>query len=660
MVSASEVLKPGPNGDLTLTEMFAGGASLSEVVEASLARAAKGDRHEWIFRLPEADVKKQVAELESRAEGMDAATKSAELPLLGTTFAVKDNVAVAGYPMTNGCDYRSGGAPVPAETAAAVRRLMEKGAVLIGKTNLDCAATGLVGVRSAYGACQNSIDRKYVSGGSSSGSSVAVATGQVTFSLGTDTAGSGRVPAMFNNIVGLKASRGLVSCHGVVPACRTLDCLTIFALTVREAQAVLQAAVGPDGTDDPYDRAPRELPSGPRLPPSGPAKFTFGIPGKAHLDFSSFGDVGPRAAAYAGAWQKSIEALEAAGGTCVEVDYTPFWDAAKLLYGGPWVAERASALREILESNPEVVHPTVRKIVEPAGGLGAIEAFVAAYKLRELKAKSVAAMKKAGAQLLVTPTAGMIYTIQELEADPIALNTNLGRYTNHMNLLDLCGIAVPTVFADGGLPFGVTISAPAGQDGMICDVAHRVHMASGLLAGALPSKAADVQAAVDCAGRVGGAMLAGVDTIEVAVSGAHMIGLPLSWQLTERGGRFLRRAKTAPVYKLLAFTGMKPPRPGLAAAEGGNGASVELEIWELPAEHFGSFMKVIAAPLGIGWLQLDDGSKVQGFRLVDTFADCAGAAGGAPPVDITSFGGWRSYLESQGAGEPATKKARTE
>lgn len=589
---------------------------------------------------------------------MDEATRRRELPLLGTTFGAKDNVAVAGYPMTNGCDYRSGGAPVPTESAAAVKRLMEKGAVLIGKTNMDCAATGLVGVRSAYGACQNSIDRKYVSGGSSSGSGVVVATGQVTFALGTDTAGSGRVPAMFNNIVGLKASRGFVSCHGVEPACRTLDCLTVFALTVREAEAVVEAAVGAEGTDDSFDRAPRDVQTGPRLPPTGPAKFTFGIPGKAHLDFESFGDVGPRAASFASAWQRSVEALQAAGGTCVEVDYEPFWEAAKLLYGGPWVAERASALRELLKSKPEAVHPTVRKIVEPADKLGAIEAFEAAYKLRDWKAKAMAAMTNAGAQVLVTPTAGMIYTIEEVQADPIALNTNLGRYTNHMNLLDLCGIAVPTVTADGGLPFGVTISAPAGQDAFVCDIAHLVHMASGLRAGALPSSAADVQKASDAVGRVGGALLAGVEGIEVAVSGAHMRGLPLSWQLTERGGRFLRCAKTAPCYRLLAFTGMKPPRPGLGAARHCEGAAVDLEIWELPAATFGSFMKVIAAPLGIGWLQLDDGSKVQGFRLIDTEADCAGSVGGEPPVDITSHGGWRSYLQSRDPVEPPAKRAK--
>lgn len=653
MVAASE-------DGLSLAELFDKGASVKAVAEASYARASKADRNEWIFRLPLADILQQASILERKAADMDAVTRQRELPLLGTTFSAKDNIAVAGYPMTNGCDYTKGGAPIPKETAAVVQRLMEQGAVFIGKTNMDCAATGLVGVRSAYGACQNSINRKYISGGSSSGAGVTVATGQVSFALGTDTAGSGRVPAMFNNIVGLKATRGFVSTHGVVPACRTLDCLTIFATTVREAQAVLLVAVTGEGRDDPWDRPPGDLLSGPRLPPSGPAKFVFAVPGKVHLDFASFGNVGARAPAFAAAWEKSVAALKAIGGTCVEVDYTPFWEAAKLLYGGPWVCERAYTLREILKENPDAVHPTVRKIVEPADKVMGIDTFDAFYKLREWRAKSRQEMAQKGAQVMVTPTAGMIYTIEELLADPITLNTNLGRYTNHMNLLDLAGVAVPTVFAEGGLPFGVTISAKAGQGAFCFDIAHHLHMASGLPAGALSSQASAVFAAAERNGHVGGKILTGIEGIQVAVSGAHMEGLPLNWQLTQRGGTFVRCARTAPIYSLLAFNGMQPPRPGIATAAEGKGASIELEIWEMPVTSFGSFMKVVAAPLGIGWLELEDGSKVQGFRLVDTSADCSGTVGGEPPTDITVHGGWRKYLEckAKAAAEPPAKRLK--
>lgn len=618
------------------------GASAVEVATESMKRAAAGDWHEWILRLPEAQVLEQARKVDERAGNLDAKARAEQLPLLGMTFAVKDNIDVEGLPTTNGCDYRQGGAPVAKQTAAAVRRILEAGAVLIGKTNMDCAATGLVGVRSAYGACQNAFNRSFISGGSSSGSAVVVATGQVSFSLGTDTAGSGRVPAMFNNIVGLKASRGLVSTHGLVAACRSLDCISVFSLTVPEAWTILRVAVGAEGDDDPWDRPPRALNLGSRLA-SGTAKFRFAVPSASFLDFDSFGEAAKsRVAHVKEAWAKSMKLLESLGGTMVEVDYSPFMRAAQLLYEGPWVAERLSALSGLLARNPEVIFPTVRTIVEGATKASAKEAFEAFYKLRELKVLADKTLRDAKAEVLVTPTAGAIYTIAEVLADPIALNSNLGRFTNHMNLLDLCGIAVPTAIA-GGLPYGVTISAQAGSDALICDIAARVHLASGLTAGATISKVPDLlqQPHAD-------RFLAGVPTIEIAVSGAHMEGLALNWQLVERGARFVREAKTVP-YRLLAFTGMTPPRPGLAAAAG-KGAPIELEIWELPSACFGSFMKLVAAPLGIGWVELQDGSKVQGFRLVDEGADKAGVVGGSAgaPLDITGHGGWRAYLESTG------------
>lgn len=640
----------------TLTELWASGASLTEVVQESFARTARADRHEWLLRLPEQRVLEQAAAVERRAAAMGEEQRASKLPLMGMTFSVKDNIAVAGLPMTNGCDYRSGGAPVPSTTAAAVTRLMDAGAVLLGKNNMDCAATGLVGIRSVYGAVQNALDRDYISGGSSSGSGVCVSLGQVSFSLGTDTAGSGRVPAMLNNIVGLKASRGLISTHGLAPACRSLDCISIFATSVPEARTVLQVASG-DGRDDAWDRAPGALTMGPRLPGLGAAKFTFGVPSKEFLDFSSFGAMAQhRTAAFAAAWAASVKALEAIGGTCVEVDYAPFQQTARLLYEGPWIAERYSGLQDLFKTNPDAIWPTVREIVEPGKSFSAQQAFEAYYKLQELKVAADRAMAEAGAQVLVTPTAGMTYTIKELQADPIALNSNMGRYTNHMNLLDLCGIAVPTVFTSIGLPFGVTVSAAAGSDAFVCDIGSRLHKASGLTVGAMSSTIDAVEEAV--AKRFPKSrFLQGVPTFKIVVSGAHMEGLALSWQLTERGGCFVRRARTAPMYKLLAFEGMKPPRPGMAGLgfeeSKEHGRSIEVEIWELPAAAFASFCNLVAQPLGIGWVHMEDGSKVQGFRLVDHGADSGGGVGAAGeaegaarklPTEISEHGGWRNYL----------------
>mmetsp|Transcript_100990 Transcript_100990/g.253188 ORF Transcript_100990/g.253188 Transcript_100990/m.253188 type:complete len:652 (-) Transcript_100990:462-2417(-) len=634
----------------SLTEMWAGGASVSEVAEESFKRVGQADRHEWIHRLTKDEVMQQAKDLEQRAAALDPVRRKEELPLLGMTFGVKDNIEVAGLPVTNACDYRSKPAPVAKQSAAVVARFQEQGAVLLGKTNLDCAATGLVGVRSAYGACQNAFDRAFISGGSSSGSGVAVSTGQVSFSLGTDTAGSGRVPAALNNIVGLKASRGMISTHGLLPACRSLDCISIFALTTREAQVVLgsAASVGEGRGPDPWDRPNSDLRLGPRLADGGGTKFTFGIPSQRFLDFSSFGQAAQaRSQSYKEAWERSVESLKAIGGTCVEVDYAPFQEAAELLYQGPWVAERLSALTGILSSDPDVVHPTVRKIVEQGHNYSAQQCFEAAYRMRELKVASEKAMATVGAQVLVTPTVGATYTIEDVLADPIALNSNLGRYTNHMNLLDLCGISVPTTFASDTLPFGVTVSAPAGNDALICDVAHHVHLASNLKAGSTASSVSAVAEAFNSTGCFDGALPRGTEVFEVAVCGAHMDGLALCWQLLERGGRFMRKARTAPGYRLVAFDGMKPPRPGLVDSP--TGSHIDLEIWELPAAAFGSFMKLVAPPLGIGWIELEDGSKVQGFRQVDVGADRNGVvtASGVAPPDVTHLGGWRGYLANQ-------------
>ncbi|CAK9055583.1 Allophanate hydrolase [Durusdinium trenchii] len=995
----------------TLQEKFLGAAESCE-------RAAKADRNEWIYLVPKEQVLAEAKTLETRASSMTEEERQRELPLLGSTFAVKDNLMVKGLPTTNAMDYRAPRRPPLAhESAAVVQKLQDAGAIVVGKTNLDCAATGLVGVRSPYGACQNALDRSFLSGGSSSGSGVAVALGQVTFSLGTDTAGSGRVPAALNNIVGLKASRGLLSTHGLLPACKSLDCVSIFSLTVQEARylhfleigtsnfrtlvghqppeqsgmsvealpyyveelrqryneshprvTLVNAALLPEATNyratawfvhpenlstyglpahmagttrigpephwgvlehlkklglahllvsrqvpaltlgklldlhqacrlgflkidaegmdelllrayvkylwehppcwadgiefevnhflkssktidvwtalerlgyrmisirDPLEAGvarmvhepptdarhlarplPDMIPPAPQilhmllpcffsdpfaceatevdleqtlhrwratlpgwrlrvwspsrlvealasLPDEWPMILTadvggneavpvfaakyqllayfggvfvpwslepprwlsavlsstawssfqiwdtginfrvkhgllimgaafhpvlqslahsifweagyrhdafgnwrplraaqtlgidlprtegFGIPSQPFLDFHSFGAASQaRAALYSEAWERSVDALKAIGGTCVEVDYAPFQEAANLLYQGPWVAERLSSVAD-WASDPEVVHPIVRKIAEHGTEWSAQQCFEAIYRLQQLRIEAQEAMSSTQAEVLVTPTVGATYTIEDVLADPVALNTQLGRYTNHMNLLDLCGIAVPTVLSSDApcLPFGVTISAAAGHDAFICDIAQRLHAASKLTVGALQSSVQDVSAAVEATqGKHFGALPADVETFEVAVCGAHMEGLPLSWQLTERGGRFVRRARTAPRYRLVAFD-MKPPRPGLV--DSSSGASIELEIWELPAAAFGSFMKLVASPLGIGWIELEDGSRVQGFRQVDVGANSTGLvnAGGDPPSDITSYGSWRNFLK---------------
>lgn len=631
----------------TLQELWAGGASVTDIAEESCERAARADRNEWISLVPREKVLERARLLQKEAASLSGDARRAQLPLLGSTFAVKDNIKVQGLPTTNAMDCRPPRQAAAAEqSAAVVQKLEEMGALVIGKTNMDCAATGLVGVRSPYGACQNAFDRSMISGGSSSGSGVSVALGQVTFSLGTDTAGSGRVPAHLNNIVGLKASRGLVSTHGLLPACKSLDCISVFALTVREAHEIMGLAAAASGADA-WDRPASALTLGPRLQASGPASFTFAVPSKAFLDFSSFDADAAQARSYEEAWERSVEAVKAIGGKCVEVDYAPFQEAAAMLYKGPWVAERLSAVSDMLKSDPDAVDKTVKQICEQGHQYTAQQCFEAMYHMKELERASQQAMAAAGAQVLVIPTAGATYKIEDVLANPITLNTHMGRYTNHMNLLDRCGIAVPVTFAAENLPFGITIAGAAGHDAFICDIAQRLHMASGLQAGATSSSVADVSAACEASrGDFFGPLPSDVDSFQVAVCGLHMAGLPLTWQLTERGGRFLRCARTAPRYRLLAFDGMKPPRPGLVDSE--NGASIDLEIWELPAASFGSFMRLVASPLGIGWIDLEDGTRVQGFRQVDVGANHTGAVGaGQPPRDITALGSWRTYIKEK-------------
>ena len=414
----------------------------ADVVRAVYRRVDRFD-HVWISRVPQADALARAAELERTGRG---------LPLYGIPFAVKDNIDVAGMPTTAACKEF---ARTPQRSATVVNRLTQAGAILIGKTNLDQFATGLVGVRSPYGPVHNPFDPRYLAGGSSSGSAVAVATGMVSFALGSDTAGSGRVPAGFNNIVGLKPSRGILSYAGVLPACRTLDCVSLMALGCADARAVLQVGKGFD-TADIYSRPESDALN---LLPPRPATFRFGVPRTEDLNF--FGDrESPLLFA------RAAPLLESLGGRRVEIDFTPFKETASLLYDGPWVAERLAALKPFYDTHPDAFLPVTRKIIGGAARYSAVDAFKAFYRLQELKGQ--AATEWAKMDIMLVPTTGTIYTLEQIEAEPIALNSDLGYYTNFVNLMDLCAVALPCAFRQTGVPFGVTLIAPSLADGLLC------------------------------------------------------------------------------------------------------------------------------------------------------------------------------------------------
>jgi allophanate hydrolase len=581
--------------------LAAGRVTPGEIVDVVDRRIeARGDDKVWIHRVPRAALAARARELEQRGPR--------DLPLYGIPFAVKDNIDVAGLPTTAGCPAF---AYTARETAPVVQRLIEAGAMLVGKTNLDQFATGLVGTRSPYGACANAFNAAYVSGGSSSGSAVAVAAGLVSFALGTDTAGSGRVPAAFNNLVGLKPTRGLLSARGVVPACRSLDCVSIFGLTAGDAARVFDIVASFDAGDA---FARREEPSALATSFAG---LRVGIPKQDQLEF--FGN-----AAASGLFTSAVEKLVALGAQRIEIDFAPFLAAARLLYEGPWVAERYVAIRDFIEKNPDALLPVTRAIIGGATRHSAADTFAAQYRLMALRREAEQAWRDV--DIIVTPTTGTIYTIAEVNAEPIKLNSNLGYYTNFMNLLDLAAIAVPAGMLDSGLPFGITLFAPAHADRSLCALGDAAQRALGKTLGATGEPippAATIEALRPRA------------MVRVAVCGAHMSGLPLNHQLTERGGRLLRRSRTASAYRLYALEGFKPPRPGLVRAD--PGSAIEVEVWELPSAHFGSFVDGIPGPLGIGTLELEDGEKLRGF-LCESYATA-----GAP--DISHLGGWRAYMK---------------
>jgi allophanate hydrolase len=571
----------------------AGTLTCRAVIDEVLRRiAAAGDDKVWISRVPDAVLRKVADTLDARRDELDG------LSLYGIPFAVKDNIDVEGLPTTAACP---GFAYTPKTSATVVKQLVEAGAIVVGKTNLDQFATGLVGVRSPYGVPRNPFNADYIPGGSSSGSAVAVSSGLVSFSLGTDTAGSGRVPAGFNNIIGVKPTPGRLSNKGTVPACASLDCVSIFALSCADAAVIVPIV-------------DKLTPQG-----AGAGRFSFGVP--RQLEF--FGD-GEYAALYADAVRK----LESFGGTAVPFDYTPFREAAQFLYGGPWVAERAAAVGKFIEaSDPSAkVWPVTRDIILRGFEFTAVDAFEGQYRLKVLRERAAAEMQDV--DFLALPTASTIYTVADLEREPVLFNSNLGHYTNFVNFFRLPALALPAGFRRDGLPFGITFVGHPNWDRMLLEFGAQwqraVPLPLGKTASRLPEPSADPTTTLD-------------ERLQIAVVGAHMSGLPLNKELLDHSGRFERSARTAPEYRLYSLSGGPPQRPGMLRRTDG-GASIELEIWSLPVWKFAEFVSRIPTPLGIGTVTLEDGTSVQGF-LCESYAT-EGAR------DITDFGGWRAYLKS--------------
>jgi allophanate hydrolase len=568
-----------------LRNRYAAGESPCEVIAGIYQRIFEWNDPALFLHLPGEE------ELLETARQVEAMPR--ELPLWGIPFVVKDNIDVAGWPTTAACpDF----CYVPDGDAEVVRLLREAGAIPIGKANLDQFATGLVGTRSPHGVPRNSVAPGFLPGGSSSGSASSLAAGLCAFSLGTDTAGSGRVPAAFQELLGWKPTRGLLSTRGVVPACRSLDCVSVFSNSPQDAAEVLQVA----GIFDAPDPFSREVVQAPSLP----ASFRFGVP--ESLDFAGDPDT-------PALFEEAVKRLVSLGGTPVSIDLTPFTEAAKLLYEGPWVAERWAAVGHFVEARPESVFPVTKKILSGSGNWDAASAFKAQYRLRELARESEPVWKQI--DLILLPTTPRLYTVEENLADPIVTNSILGRYTNFMNLLDLSAVAVPAGRARSGVaPWGVTFAAPSGNDLALLELAARWQGETITR----PPNLTDQK-------------------IPIAVCGAHLEGLALHWQLKDRNAKLRQRTTTAPCYRLFAVPGNEtlPPRPALVRDDSA-GKAIAVEVWELGAAEFGDFVSKIPAPLGIGKVRLADGNEVPGFIAEPRATEGA--------EEITRFGGWRAWL----------------
>lgn len=598
--------------------LYASGVKPIELMTQLRSRAQEyADRNIFIHLLSDDEL----------APYIDALTQldSKTAPLWGIPFVVKDNIDLAGIPTTAGCEAFS---YTPSVTAQVVQRLIDQGALPLGKTNLDQFATGLNGTRSPWGACGNSFDPTLISGGSSAGSAVAVALGLATFSLGTDTAGSGRVPASFNNLVGLKPTRGLLSCSGVVPACRSLDCVSIFALHCDDANAVMAVAEGHDDSDgysrqNPYDNRSHAY-------GTFSDSLTLGVIPESQLKF--FGN-----RHYEATYRNLLDQLQAAGIELLDIDYAPFDEVARLLYEGPWVSERYIATLPLIEEQPQAIFPVVRDIITAGEKPAAVDLFRAQYRLSELSKRCHEQLCSIDA--LMTPTAGTVFTIEQMLSEPVRHNSELGYYMNFVNLLDLAAVAVPTAMTAQGLPFGVTLSAAAFSDRHLLAIANRLQQIGNTPLGAGKSPLPPLS----------NNPVSRNDWMELVVCGAHMQNMPLNHQLTERGAEFVQQTQTAAAYQFFALTdtgssatsssaissASSVQRPALIRNEQ-SGAAIEVEVWRMPSREIGSFLSGIAPPLGLGKVQLTDNRWVCGFIA----EACAMNSG----VEISEMGSWRSYL----------------
>ncbi len=569
------------------------------------------DRNIWIHELSDAEIEIYLSALDKRT--------LADAPLYGIPFAIKDNIDLANIETTAAC---KAVAFTPGEDAFVVNNLIAAGAIPLGKTNLDQLATGINGTRSPWGPGKNSFDPKYISGGSSSGSAIAVALGIATFSLGTDTAGSGRIPAAFNNIVGWKPSRGILSSRGMLPACRTLDCITLFTLTAADTAALLPFVARYDEKDA-YARinpAHNTANSGMANPFGTPTKrsFEFGVPRSDQLEF--YGNE-----QYTAAFTKSIALLENIGGIKREIDFSDFLDAARLLYEGPWIAERYHGIRELIETNPSALLPVIQTIIGQGRDKTGVDTFDAMYKMQEFRCKIEPLV--ASLEFIATPTAGTHFTIEEMLAAPILHNSQLGYYTNFMNLLDLAAVAVPTQILDNGMPFGITLFSDHFTDLRLLSYAHLLQAETQLPLGAI-EKSYEFKTLPP---------RTELSRSKVVVCGAHMSGLPFNSQLIARQAKLISKTKTSPSYRFYALAGGAVQRPGLIRVEK-DGAAIEVEVWEMPSTEFGSFVAAIPQPLGIGKVELQSGEWLPGF-ICESYAV-------SNAKDITELGGWREYLRA--------------
>jgi allophanate hydrolase len=580
----------------------------------------------WISLQSPDFLAQQADECDRRLRELGADAFAAQ-PLLGIPFAVKDNIDVAGLPTTAACPSFVRGAAV--RHATVVQRLVDAGALPVGKTNLDQFATGLVGTRSPYGAVPNPFDPAYVSGGSSSGSAYVVSTGQVPFALGTDTAGSGRVPAGFCQVAGLKPTRGWLSTHGVLPACRSLDCPSVFALTPQDAWLVAALAAGPD-PHDPYSRT--------ALPPlkrtDRLAALRLGLPDR--LEF--FGDD-----LAARAFAAALALVEGLGCRIVRIPFAPLERVASLLYQGPWVAERFAAVGDFLSHRPSDADPAVLGIVL-SGAMPLAHALFSAQDEIKAVARRTAALWE-DIDFMLVPSAPNHPTQAQVQQDPLGPNRRLGHYTNFVNLLDLAAHAFPGPARDDGLPAGVTLIGPAFSDLALARVAAQLVPTLQPLAGAVRHPVAPVGSPVPALRAVpppaGQAM-------RLVLVGAHMEGLALNWQLQERAARCVARTRTAACYRLYSLTGQNPTRPALVHVGAAEGRAIEVEVWEMDLAHVGSFLALVGPPLALGRVELDDGSLVNGF-----VCEPRGVAPGSVALDITHHGGWRPFLAALQAGVPS-------